>query len=84
MVSVEPSSWHESDEELRTVGVFAVVGHWDPTSRSMAQDEILIDELVSVDALAASTVAVQDITALDDEITNDSVNWSVFEWVLSL
>ena len=77
MVTIEPSGWNQGDEELGAIGVLAVVGHAHPSCRSVAEYEVLVDELVAIDASAAGTITVQEISGLNDEVSDDSVHWRV-------
>lgn len=52
MMSIEPSSGNQGDKPLSAIGIGAVVGHWDPTRWTMAQNEVFIDEFISVDTFA--------------------------------
>jgi hypothetical protein len=50
----------------------------------MAQQKILIDKLVSVDALAAGSVVCDNVTSLDDEVLDNSVEGRSLERELFL
>lgn len=52
MFAVQPGRLDCGDEELGAVGVFAGVGHAEPTRAVMLQLEVLIRETVSINALA--------------------------------
>merc|ERR1712160_57097 len=49
-------SLHRAQEELRSVGVRACVGHGEDAGASVLQGEILVSELVAIDGFTASTV----------------------------
>jgi len=50
VLAIEPAGLVEEDEELGAVCVLAVVGHGHHSGGAVAQDEVLVDELVAVDA----------------------------------
>lgn len=50
MFAIQPWSLDRGDEELGAVGVFAGIGHAEPTRTIMLQLEVLIRETVSIDA----------------------------------
>ena len=54
MFAVEPTRLAEQDEELGAVAVLAVVGHGHPARVAVTQDELLVVEAFSVDALACN------------------------------
>ena len=45
----------------------------------MLQYEVLICKLIAIDALAASAIVVDDVTALAHEVRNDAVEYGVLE-----
>ncbi len=49
--AVKPWRLDRGDEELGAVGVFAGIGHAEPTRTIMLQLEVLIRETFSIDAL---------------------------------
>ena len=50
MLVVKPTGLGEKDEELGTVGVWAMVGHGNPSCRTMTQQKFFIHEFVTEDA----------------------------------
>ena len=52
MASVEPGRLLDGDEELAAVGVLAGVGHRHPAGAVVLQLEVLVSELLAVDAAA--------------------------------
>lgn len=46
--AVQPAGRLQHDEELRTVGVAAVVGHGHPAAASVAEPEVLVLKLLAV------------------------------------
>lgn len=73
VAAVEPGSGHSSDEELRAVRVGASVRHREETGAGVAHLEVLVGKLGTVNALAASTVASSEVTTLEHELGNDTV-----------
>ena len=54
MLPIQPRGLDSGDEELRSVGVLAGVGHGQPASSDVLQSEVLVRKLVAVDGLSAS------------------------------
>ena len=52
MFAIEPGCLDSSDEELRSVGVFAGIRHAQPARAVVLQLEVLVGETVTIDALA--------------------------------
>lgn len=73
MLAVQPRTWHGGDEELGTVGVWTSVGHGQQTWSVVLLDEVLILELLTVDGLTTGTVASGEVTTLQHELRNHSV-----------
>ena len=55
MPSIQPGGLGYSDEELRSVGVGAGVGHGEPALAVVLQGEVLIFKLITIDGFATST-----------------------------
>jgi hypothetical protein len=70
--AIEPRSVNSSDKELRTISVGSSISHWKYV-RSMLNYEVLIIELLSINGFASSSVLSGEITSLDHELLNDSV-----------
>lgn len=64
---------HSSDEELRSVRVPSGIGHAEKSLLGMLQLKVLICKLVPVYRLSASAVALREISPLDHEVLDDSV-----------
>jgi len=73
MLAVKPRSGYGAQEELRTVGARACVGHRQHTRACMLPHEVLICELSSVDGLASSAVAGREVTTLAHELGDDTM-----------
>ncbi|KAH3685099.1 hypothetical protein WICPIJ_003919 [Wickerhamomyces pijperi] len=71
--TIQPGGDDSGDEELRTVGVSTSIGHRQDTRLDVLQLEVFISELVAVDGLPTSTVTVGEVTTLDHEGWNDTV-----------
>jgi len=76
VLSVEPRAGNQGDEELGAVGVTTGVGHGEETGSnvlSSLSSEGLVGELHSVNAFAAGSVGVGEVTTLEHELGNDAV-----------
>lgn len=79
MVAVQPWSGHGGDEELRAVGVWTGVGHRQLARLGVLDVEVFVGKSLAVDGLTAHTVEVGDVTTLDHELWDDSVENGVLE-----
>jgi len=61
------------DEELRAIGVLSCVGHGEEALLGVLELEVLIWELVAVDRLPTSAITPGEVSTLDHEILNDTV-----------
>lgn len=61
VLAVQPWSLNSAEEELRSVGVGASIGHGEDSWAGVLELEVLIGEGLSVDALAASAVASSEV-----------------------
>lgn len=73
MPAVQPGGLHGGDEELGSVGVGASIGHRQDTRASVLQDEVLVTEFFTIDGLATSAIVVCEITSLQHEVGDHSV-----------
>lgn len=73
MAAVQPGSVNSGDEELRAVGVGTSVGHGEETRAGVLLGEVLIRELSTVDRLTTGTVEVGEVTTLEHELGDDTV-----------
>lgn len=71
--SLQPRGLDGSDEELRTVRVGSGVSHRQQSRLGVLELEVFILELVAVDGLSTGTVSVGEVTALQHEVGDDSV-----------
>jgi len=73
MLAIQPGRLDGGDEELRSVGVRAGIGHGQIHGSLMLELEVLIGKLLPVNRLAAAAVAVGEVAALDHEVGDDAV-----------
>jgi hypothetical protein len=89
MPSIEPGCWRCGDEELRTIGIGAGISHGEKPGLSVLHDEVLIWKTITacqnrafglltlkflaVDRLAAGTVVPCEITTLQHELRDHTV-----------
>lgn len=73
MLAIKVRGQHGGDEELRSVGVGAGVGHGQEADTVVLQLEVLIGELGAVDTLATTSITSGEITTLQHELRDDSV-----------
>lgn len=52
MSTIKPWCLLNRDEELRSIGILASIGHGQPSSTIMLQFEVLISEAISIDTAA--------------------------------
>ena len=64
MFAIEPRRRRRTEEELRTVGIAAGVGHAQDPGASVLEIEILISEFLAIDRLAACAIAIREVAAL--------------------
>merc|ERR1712183_1203955 len=77
MFAIQPWSLYCGDEELASIGVLACVCHTEPSFSVMFQFEVLIGKFLTVDGLASGTVPFSEISSLDHEGFDDSVELAV-------
>jgi len=73
VLAVQPRAWHRGDEELRAVGVWTSVSHREKVWLGVLELEVLVGELLAVDALAAGAVLAREVTTLAHELRDDAV-----------
>lgn len=73
MSAIKPWGSHGGDEELRAVRVFTTVGHRESAGLVMLDVEVFVCKSGTVDRLTTNTGAVGEVTALDHELWNHTV-----------
>ena len=73
VLSVQPGGGDGGDEELGSVGVGSSVGHGKEERLAVSVLEVLISELLSVDALTSGSVTLGEVTTLQHELGDHSV-----------
>ncbi|OIC23906.1 hypothetical protein A7L51_18925 [Acinetobacter baumannii] len=73
VLAVQPAGLDGADEELGAVGVSSGVGHGEDTRSSVLQVEVLVGELLAVDALTTGAVAAGEVATLEHELGDDAV-----------
>ena len=73
VVSIEPWALNKSDEELRSVRVWASVRHGEHATLSVFQRHVLVWELCSIDRKATSAITVREVTSLSHEVTDNTM-----------
>jgi hypothetical protein len=73
VLTIQPLSLDGGDEELGTVGTGTSVSHGQETGTGVLEGKVLISKLVTVDGLTTGTVVVGEVTTLEHELGNDTV-----------
>jgi len=73
VLAIQPRGNDGGDEELRAVGVGASVGHGQHAGLGVSFLEVLICKLLAVDRLATSAITTSEVTTLQHELRDDSV-----------
>lgn len=86
MLAIEPWAWDCCDEELGAVCVWTSVSHGKKTWSCVLGLEVLISELSAVDGFTTAAVAECEVTTLDHELWDDTVESAalVVEWLARL
>ena len=86
VLAIEPWAWDGGDEELGAVGVWTSVGHGEHAWDLVLLLEAFVGELHAVDGLATSAVAPGEVTTLDHEVWDDTMELAalVVEWLAGL
>lgn len=71
--TIEPRGDDGGDEELGSVGVLSSVGHGKETGLGVLKVEVFISELLSVNGLSTGAVALGEVTSLQHEVGDDTV-----------
>lgn len=73
VLAVQPTARNSGDEELTSVGVGTSVGHGQQARTSVLVVEVFISKLGAIDGLATSAVVVGEVTTLQHEVGDDTV-----------
>jgi len=73
VLSIEPSGFRGTEEELGPVGVWSGVGHGQDTRTGVLQSEVFVRELSSVDGFSSGSVVVCKVSSLTHETRDDTV-----------
>jgi len=71
--AIEMGRSGSGNEELRSVGILSGVGHRHKTLLGVLQLEVLIGKLVTVDGLSTSAITICEVTTLNHEVLDDTV-----------
>ena len=84
MLVVQPLRLDCGDEELRSVGVGAGVGHGEQPGGAMLHQEVLVIELGTVDALSARAIKILKISTLKQWFIRELMKISTaFTWIMN-
>jgi len=78
VLSIKPVGDNSGDEELRAICVGSGIGHWEKSRAVVFLREVLIFELFPVDWSASGAVEVGEISSLEHELRDHSVE----KWTL--
>lgn len=73
MLAVQPGGDGGGDEELRAIGVGTSVGHGEKAGLGVLDEEGLIREAGPIDGLATSAISIGEVSSLDHELWDDTV-----------
>jgi len=79
VLSIQPRSFHRTDEELGAVRIWAGIGHGENSRLGVLQGKVFISELLSVDRLSTGSVAASEVAALEHELGNDTMKFTALE-----
>jgi len=79
VLAVEPARDDGGDKELAAVRVLASVGHGEHARARVLQLEVLVSKLSAVDGLAARAVALGEVTTLEHEVLDHTVENAALE-----
>jgi hypothetical protein len=71
--AVQPGGDNSGNEELGAVGILASVGHGQKTRLGVLDFEVLISELLAVNGLATGAIALGEVTTLEHETGDHTV-----------
>lgn len=75
VLAIQPWAWDGGDEELGAVGVWTSVGHGQQTWSVVSLSKVLVGKLLAVDGLTTGTVTSGEVTTLQHEVWDHSVEW---------
>jgi small ligand-binding sensory domain FIST len=73
MFAIQMRRLHRRDEKLTSVRVRSCICHTQQVRLVVPQGKVLIRELLAVDGLATSTIAIGEVTTLNHEVGDDAV-----------
>lgn len=73
MSAIQPRGFNSGNEELGAISIGASIGHRENTRTGVLQHEILISKLLAVDGLASSAIVICEVTSLQHEVGDDTV-----------
>jgi hypothetical protein len=69
---------NSSNKELRTIGILSSIGHRKKTRASVLKLKVLIGELLSIDRLSTGTITTSEVTSLNHEVVDNTVELRAF------
>lgn len=73
MTTIEPRGLLDGNKKLAAIGVLACVCHRQPSCTVVAQLEVLVGKLFSVNASTSSSIASSKVATLKHKVGNDTV-----------
>jgi len=73
VLAIKPRSRDSGDEELASIGAGTSVGHAQEEGHGVLFLEVLIGKLFSVDAFSSSSISFGEVSTLEHELGDDSV-----------
>lgn len=73
VLTVQPWAWNSGDEKLGTVGVWTSVSHGQQTWFGVLLAKVFIGEFFTVNGLTTGTVTSGEVTTLQHELRDNSV-----------
>jgi len=68
VLAIKPTSHDGGDEELRAVGIGTSIGHRQQEWSGVLFFEVLVGKLLTINGLAASSIATSKVTTLEHEL----------------
>jgi len=79
MATVQPSSLHSCNEELRAISVGTSIGHAEHSWTSVLQLEMFIRKLVTINALPSCSISTGEVTSLYHKIWDYTMKVAALE-----